>query len=94
MGASVSWLSGLLFSKKEIRVLILGLVCSALSTSQRYLRFNFNGTSAGQCRKDNSIIPIEGMSRLSRKEERRGDNMKGPMLMLQQIGEVVTTIPT
>jgi ADP-ribosylation factor-like protein 1 len=29
MGASVSWLSGLLFSKKEIRILILGLVCGA-----------------------------------------------------------------
>jgi len=26
MGASVSWLSGLLWSKKEIRILILGLV--------------------------------------------------------------------
>lgn len=26
MGASVSWLSGMLFSKKEIRILILGLV--------------------------------------------------------------------
>jgi len=26
MGASVSWLSGFLFSKKEIRILILGLV--------------------------------------------------------------------
>jgi hypothetical protein len=29
MGASVSWLSGFLFSKKEIRILILGLVCDA-----------------------------------------------------------------
>lgn len=29
MGASVSWLSGFLFSKKEIRILILGLVCGA-----------------------------------------------------------------
>lgn len=27
MGNSVSWLSGLLFAKKEIRILILGLVC-------------------------------------------------------------------
>lgn len=26
MGNSMSWLSGLLFSKKEIRILILGLV--------------------------------------------------------------------
>ncbi|EQB47837.1 hypothetical protein CGLO_12991 [Colletotrichum gloeosporioides Cg-14] len=28
MGASMSWLSGLLWSKKEIRILILGLVCT------------------------------------------------------------------
>jgi len=27
MGASVSWLSGMLWAKKEIRILILGLVC-------------------------------------------------------------------
>jgi len=27
MGQSVSWLSGLLWAKKEIRILILGLVC-------------------------------------------------------------------
>jgi hypothetical protein len=30
MGASVSWLSGLLWAKKEIRILILGLVCLVL----------------------------------------------------------------
>lgn len=29
MGASMSWLSNLLWAKKEIRILILGLVCSA-----------------------------------------------------------------
>jgi hypothetical protein len=29
MGASMSWLSGLLFTKKEIRILILGLVFSS-----------------------------------------------------------------
>lgn len=38
MGASVSWLSGLLWAKKEIRILILGLVCplflSSFSKSQ------------------------------------------------------------
>lgn len=28
MGASMSWLSGLLWAKKEIRILILGLVCA------------------------------------------------------------------
>ena len=27
MGASVSWLSSMLWAKKEIRILILGLVC-------------------------------------------------------------------
>jgi hypothetical protein len=31
MGQSVSWLSGLLWAKKEIRILILGLVCRLLS---------------------------------------------------------------
>ena len=30
MGASVSWLSGMLWSKKEIRILILGLVWKIL----------------------------------------------------------------
>lgn len=30
MGNSVSWLSGLLWAKKEIRILILGLVCATL----------------------------------------------------------------
>lgn len=33
MGASVSWLSGMIFAKKEIRILILGLVSSRLDTS-------------------------------------------------------------
>jgi hypothetical protein len=31
MGATMSWMSGLLFSKKEIRILILGLVFTLLS---------------------------------------------------------------
>jgi hypothetical protein len=34
MGASVSWLSGMLWSKKEIRILILGLVCRSEMPTQ------------------------------------------------------------
>lgn len=35
MGQSMSWLSGLMFSKKEIRILILGLVWASGGDSYR-----------------------------------------------------------
>ncbi|KAJ0344624.1 hypothetical protein KNSL1_009229 [Colletotrichum chrysophilum] len=51
MGASMSWLSGLLWSKKEIRILILGLIGEVVTTiptigfnveSVTYKNLNFN----------------------------------------------------
>jgi hypothetical protein len=39
MGATVSWMSGLLFAKKEIRILILGLVFSPLSLKQELANY-------------------------------------------------------
>lgn len=35
MGASMSWLSNLLWAKKEIRILILGLVCLPAAFAKR-----------------------------------------------------------
>jgi hypothetical protein len=39
MGATVSWMSGLLFAKKEIRILILGLVFGPLSLKQELANY-------------------------------------------------------
>jgi hypothetical protein len=59
MGASMSWLSGLLFAKKEIRILILGLVfCSPLSLGSA---LELIGGGIGQCGKDYIALQIEGL---------------------------------
>ena len=87
MGGSLSrlWsLSGLLWSTKEIRVLILGLVCSSKSWGSTILL----RLSAGQCRENDVVVSTE--SRAS--QARRG--LQRSIIDGIQIGEVVTTIPT
>ena len=88
MGASLSKiLSGFLWTKKEIRILILGLVSASSQDSfrrrQRLMLFQ------GQCRQDDSFVQAQGKysTRLLVADSRETDQQK-------KIGEVVTTIPT
>ena len=74
-------LSGLLWTKKEIRILILGLVCHIQTSLGSYLR-----QRVGQRWQNYSALPVKGLL-LVRKHKR-------PTVDSNQIGEVVTTIPT
>lgn len=86
MGQSMSWLSGLVWSKKEIRILILGLVWSV--NVQEVLSIadnpNYRTTPAKlhYCTDSRSALASFPVPR----HDQTADNA--------QIGEVVTTIPT
>lgn len=85
MGGSVSRiLSGLLWTKKEIRILILGLA----SIFQQAFAVRIAETSIGQRRQDDASLSIEGAKLET--WMRRMDHVVDDV----QIGEVVTTIPT
>ncbi len=72
MGQSVSWLSGLIWAKKEIRILILGLVCCRQSTPATSRRLVLSSdqppqgqmltstTSIGQRRQDDTVVQTQG----------------------------------
>lgn len=90
MGNSVSWLSGLLWAKKEIRILILGLVCA---TSKRPIAGDDWGEKDG----------ADWATRITRERRRfyTGSRYVAPQhasrgggANAEQVGEVVTTIPT
>lgn len=88
MGQSMSWLSGLLWAKKEIRILILGLVWSGL------VRGSESGADVltlGQRWQDNTTVQTQGWHTPSLPSLYAE---LWPLTHRVQIGEVVTTIPT
>jgi hypothetical protein len=59
MGGYISKFSGLIWAKKETRILILGLVRD-VNTGQT-AEAGVLMTNAGQCWQDNTVIQVEGM---------------------------------
>jgi ADP-ribosylation factor-like protein 1 len=84
MGASISKLfSGLIWGKKDIRILILGLVSAIAGRCQALLLIS----EIGQCRQNYSALQVKGTHNAAHIQATR-------LTRHDKIGEVVTTIPT
>ncbi|KEY69398.1 hypothetical protein S7711_05712, partial [Stachybotrys chartarum IBT 7711] len=97
MGAGMSWLSGLLWTKKEIRILILGLVrwppsmcCRQYTGCGPSLLTLHLRAALGQRRKDDAPVQAQGPLL----PQGTPSPSRGTTDSAEQIGEVVTTIPT
>ena len=60
MGAGMSWVSGLLWAKKEIRILILGLVLPSRHRARDLRTTADRHRDTGQRWQDNTTLPFKG----------------------------------